>query len=128
MEKVLLVGLGGFVGTVARYALGGWIARTKAGGTFPFGTLAVNVLGCLAIGLLAGLAETRGVLSDTTRTVLFVGLLGGFTTFSAFGYETVALLRAGQTAAAAWSVGLQLVLGLGAVWVGGAATRLLGRV
>ena len=128
MVKVLLVGLGGFVGTVARYVIGAVISRSKNGTTFPYETLVVNALGCLAIGLLAGLAEARGVFSETTRAVLFIGLIGGFTTFSTFGYETVELLRAGQTVAAAWSVGSQLLIGLGAVWAGGVAARLIGGV
>ena len=126
MEKLLLVGLGGFLGTVARYALGGLVVRLKVGASFPYETLVVNALGCLAIGFLAGLAETRGIFSGTTRAFLFIGLLGGFTTFSSFGYETVMLLRHGQAAVAAWSVSLQLVLGLGAVWAGDVAARLLG--
>jgi CrcB protein len=126
MDKLLLVGLGGFLGTVARYALGGLLARWKSGSSFPYETLVVNVVGCLAIGFLAGLAETRGILGGTTRAFLFIGLLGGFTTFSSFGYETFQLLRDGQLAAAASSVTLQLLLGLGAVWSGDLAARAIG--
>jgi len=126
VEKAILVGLGGFVGTFVRYVLGGLIARSKGGATFPYETLAVNVIGCLAIGVLAELAETRGIFSGTTRAILFIGVLGGFTTFSTFGYETVQLLRDGQAVPATWNVGLQLALGLGAVWAGSALARLLG--
>ena len=125
MERVFLVGLGGFIGTVGRYALGGWVSRLRPGAVFPYETLLINVLGCLAIGLLAALAETRGVLAGTTRAFLFIGVLGGFTTFSSFGYETFELLRDGQAGAAALSVGLQIVLGVGAVWAGHVLARLV---
>ena len=124
MERVFLVGLGGFIGTVCRYALGGWVTRWKSGAAFPYETLLVNVLGCLVIGLLAALSETRGVLTGTTRAFLFIGVLGGFTTFSSFGYETFQLMRGGQAAGAALNVGLQIVLGIGAVWAGHVLARL----
>ena len=124
MERVFLVGLGGFVGTVLRYVLGGWATRLRNGAAFPVETLLVNVLGCLAIGALAALSEARGVLSGTTRAFLFIGVLGGFTTYSSFGYETFQLLREGQAAAAALSVAMQLVLGIGAVWAGHVVARL----
>jgi CrcB protein len=123
MEKVFLVGLGGFIGTVCRYGLGGWVSRSKGGATFPYGTLLVNVLGCLMIGLLAALSETRGVFTGTTRAFLFIGVLGGFTTFSSFGYETFQLLRGGQAVGAALNVSLQIALGIGAVWTGDVLAR-----
>jgi CrcB protein len=126
MEKLLFVGLGGFLGTIARYTLGGLVARAKNRSAFPCETLLVNVLGCLGIGFLAGLAETRGFFSGSMRAFLFVGLLGGFTTFSTFGYETVQLLRNGQTGSALWSMSLQLLIGLGGVWIGDAIARVLG--
>src|SRR6266513_29637 len=96
LEKVLLVGLGGFLGSVLRYGIGGLIGRMKTGWTFPLETLLINASGCLVLGFLAGLNESRGVFSGSTRAFLFIGLLGGFTTFSTFGYETVQLLRDGQ--------------------------------
>ncbi len=124
--KLLWIGLGGFAGTLGRYLLGGLVVRWKGGATFPWETLVVNVLGCAVSGLLAALAEERGLFAGTTRAVLFVGVLGGFTTFSSFAYETVQLARDGQLASALASVALQLGLGLGAVWAGGVAGRLLG--
>ncbi len=124
MQKFLLVGLGGALGSMLRYGAGGLVGRFKAGWTFPLETLLINVAGCLVIGLLAGLAESRGVFSGTTRAFLFVGLLGGFTTFSTFGYETFQLLRDGQWQSAGVSAGLQVVLGIGAVWAGSALARL----
>lgn len=89
----LWVGIGGFFGAVSRYALSGWINRRFQGGWFPYGTMACNILGCLIIGILAGIAESRSIFSPQTRLLIFVGLLGGFTTFSSFGLETIYLLR-----------------------------------
>jgi fluoride exporter len=122
--KVLLVGLGGLLGSVMRYEIGGWVGRLRAGWTFPLETLIINVAGCVAIGALSALAESRGVFSGETRAFLFIGLLGGFTTFSTFGYETFQLLRDGQWPPAALSVALQVVLGIGGVWAGHALARL----
>lgn len=118
MRDVLLVGLGGFAGSASRYLLGGLVLHLSGAHRFPFATLGVNVLGCLAIGLLAGLAETHHVLSPGTRLFLLTGVLGGFTTFSAFGYETYFLGREHAWAWAALNVVLHLVLALPAVWLG----------
>ena len=115
---LLMVGAGGLIGAVGRYLVGTWAQGLVGSSSFPLGTLVVNVVGCLLIGVLAGLAETRDVLSEQVRVFLVVGVLGGFTTYSAFGYETVALLRSGDTVAAIANVGLQLAVGLAAVWVG----------
>jgi len=123
MERILWAGVGGFIGSALRYGLGGWLARIKGGATFPWETLVINVAGCLVLGILAALAETRGLFAGTTRVFVFVGILGGFTTFSTFGYETFQLLREGQHAAAAASVSLQVVLGIAAVWAGHSAVR-----
>jgi len=124
MNKVVLVGLGGALGSILRYGVGGLVGRLKAGWTFPLETLLINVAGCLVIGWLAGLSEARGAFSAPTRAFLFIGLLGGFTTFSTFGYETFQLMRDGQWSSAALSTTLQVVLGLGAVWAGHAVARL----
>ena len=131
MRNLLLVGAGGFVGAVARYLLIGWISRRTGpgafgvAGLFPWGTVAVNVLGCFAIGLLSGLAEHRGLLTAELRLFLVIGLLGGFTTYSPFGYESLALLEggAGGLGRALLYVGLHLVMGLAAVWAGLALVR-----
>jgi len=124
LEKVLLVGVGGFLGSVLRYEIGGLVGRVKAGWTFPLETLLINVIGCLVLGFLAGLNESRGVLSGSTRAFLFIGLLGGFTTFSTFGYETFQLMRDGQWQVASVSTALQVGLGIGGVWAGDALARL----
>ena len=123
MDKVLLVGIGGALGSILRYGAGGLLGRLKAGWTFPLETLIINVVGCVAIGLLAGLSESRGMFTGATRAFLFIGLLGGFTTFSTFGYETFQLMRDGQWFSATLSTSLQIGLGIGGVWAGYALTR-----
>ena len=123
MDKLLLVGLGGALGSMLRYSVGGLVGRFRAGWTFPLETLLINVSGCLVIGLLSGLGESRGVFSASARAFLFIGVLGGFTTFSTFGYETFQLLRDGQWPAAMLSTSLQVVLGIGCVWLGHAISR-----
>jgi CrcB protein len=123
MQKLLIVGLGGFLGTIARYGLGHFVVQLKGATAFPFHTLLVNVLGCLVIGFLGGLTTTRPPLSENLRAFLFIGVLGGFTTFSSFGYETFQLFRDDRADAAFLSMGLQLFLGLGGVWAGVAVAR-----
>ncbi len=118
MRDLLLVGAGGFVGAIARHAMGGWLMGLATQPRFPFGTLAVNVLGCALIGVFAAFAEAIPSLNGPARLLLVTGLLGGFTTFSAFGLETVLMLRRGDTALAAAYVVASLVLGLIAVWIG----------
>lgn len=118
------VGVGGFVGSLVRYWLSGAVYLLVPSPRLPWGTLAVNVLGCFAIGLLGGLADTRGALTATGRLFLLIGVLGGFTTFSTFGYETLALLREQAVARAALNVALQLALGLTAAWAGLATSRI----
>ena len=124
MDRVLLVGLGGFIGSVLRYLASDWVHRWSGRDDFPVGTLAVNVLGCLIIGLLSQLAESRGAFSAETRALVIVGILGGFTTFSSFGNETLNLWRDRQVWLALVNIAAQLVLGLGAVWLG----RVLGHL
>lgn len=118
MKDILLVGLGGFLGSVARYKLGGLVLHLTAQERFPYSTFAVNVAGCLAIGLLAGLAERHELFGPGARLFLFTGLLGGFTTFSAFGLDAMFLVRRGEPAMAALYAAASVVLGLAAVWLG----------
>lgn len=115
--QAFLVGLGGFVGAVCRYALSGAVHRGLPETTFPVGTLVVNLLGCLLIGYLAGLADSRQLFAPEFRLFAFIGLLGGFTTFSTFGYETVALARDAGFGQAVVNVGLHVILGLVMVWL-----------
>ena len=118
MTRLLLVGTGGFIGSVLRYLASGFVQTWSGSSRFPFGTLAVNLLGCLAIGALMQLADSRGVFTPETRALVFVGFLGGFTTFSTFGNESMNLLRDGQASLALAYVGGHVFLGLGAVWLG----------
>jgi fluoride exporter len=116
--KLLLIGAGGFIGSVFRYAVGGAVQTLSHSVAFPYGTLAVNILGCFCIGFLSELVDTRALISTDTRAFLIVGILGGFTTFSAFGNETMNLIRDGEATLALINVGTQVLLGLGAVWLG----------
>lgn len=116
--NLLLVGVGGFIGSIGRYVLAGAIHQVLHSAAFPYGTMVVNIVGCFVIGFLNGLAETRQMLSPELRLFLLIGLLGGFTTFSTFGYETMALLRASQIGAALANVLVQVTVGLLCVWLG----------
>lgn len=118
MEKILLVGLGGFIGSVFRYLLSGLAQQISRSASFPHGTLVVNVFGCFLIGLLTYLAESRGLFTDESRAFVFVGVLGGFTTFSTFGNETMKLLRDGESFLASVNIAAHVLLGLAFVWIG----------
>ncbi|MEE8169368.1 MAG: fluoride efflux transporter CrcB [Phycisphaerae bacterium] len=112
-----MIAVAGGMGSLLRYTVAGW-GQKLAGGSFPLGTLIVNVLGCLAIGLLAAALSGRFLLREELRIALMVGLLGGFTTFSTFGLETFGLLNDGQFARAAINVVVSVLAGVGAVWLG----------
>ncbi len=114
---------GAVVGAPLRYFLGR-VVQEATGPGFPWGTLAVNVVGCLAIGFLLSLGEQRDYLSREARLLLVTGFLGSFTTFSAFGWETYDLFKAGDAARAGGNVVLSVALGLGAVWLGAALARI----
>jgi len=116
MRSIFYVGVGSFIGGVFRYLISSWALKILDP-SFPYGTLAVNVVGCLLIGFLAGLAESRLILTTDARLFLVVGIVGGFTTFSAFAWETFSLARSTQ-GIAALNIALQLILGLLAVWIG----------
>jgi CrcB protein len=121
LTEVLWVGFGGFVGSSLRYLVAGWVHRLPGTSTFPHGTLFVNVIGCLALGFLGGWAEHRQVLSASTRLFLMIGVLGGFTTYSTFAYETLTFAHGSDAARALANIALHIVLGLGAAWFGYAA-------
>lgn len=123
MVKLLVIGLGGFVGAIARYLLSGLVHR-QFNSSFPAGTLFVNVLGCLVMGALMALVEDHQLLTPPMRMFLMVGLLGSLTTFSTFGYETLELMRDGNWPATLANVAANVVLGLSAVWLGRGLMRL----
>lgn len=127
MPNILFVGLGGFIGASLRYWLGGLVQDWSGSVTFPYGTLAVNLIGCLVIGLLSQVAEARGVFTSQTRLLVFTGVLGGFTTFSTFGNETYNFLQDGENQLALLNVMVHIVLGLAAVWCGRALAHLIWR-
>ena len=117
MRALLIVGFGGFLGSIARYKLGGWILHHTTAWKFPLSTFIVNVLGCLIAGILAGLVEKHDFFSSSTRLFLFAGLLGGFTTFSAFGLETVYLLQKQELLLAAINVSSSVLVGMFVLWL-----------
>jgi CrcB protein len=121
----LTVFIGAGIGGVLRYAMSPAIQRACNYWNFPIGTFTVNMLGCLIIGILGQLTESKGLLQSEMRLFLFVGLLGGYTTFSSFSYETFQLLRDGQILSAITNAVLQVVLGLFCVWIGWVIGRLL---
>jgi fluoride exporter len=127
MTNIFLVGAGGFIGSVLRYLLSGYVQQFANRLDFPFGTLAVNVIGCFVIGLLAQFGEKYGVFSNESRAFIFIGVLGGFTTFSAFGNDTVNLVRQDFVMNAVVNVGANVTLGLFAVWLGHVVGHLIWR-
>lgn len=125
MTNILLVGTGGFIGSVLRYLVSGYIQQSANRMDFPFGTLVVNVVGCFIIGLLAQFGDKYGTFSNESRAFLVIGVLGGFTTFSSFGNDTVNLFRQDFVMNAFANVGANVMLGLLAVWLGRAVGHLL---
>jgi CrcB protein len=125
LQQAVYVGVGGFIGSVLRFIIGGWAQRLSPMGGFPIGTLTVNVLGCLLIGLLGGLADQRQLLDAGQRLFLMVGVLGGFTTFSSFALETLGLAQDGELWRAALNILLQILLGCSAAMAGYVGARFL---
>ncbi len=127
MRNLLFIGAGGFIGAVMRYLAVLSMQVIKTRHNIPLGTLLVNVIGCLLIGILAVTAENTRLISSETRNFLVVGILGAFTTFSTFSYESVMLVKNGSGMGFLLNVGLQIFLGLAAVWAGMNAARLIQR-
>ncbi len=117
MLKWILIAAGGALGSVLRYSSQGW-AQRLVDGSFPLGTMVVNVSGCLVLGFLAGMFAGATLVREEYRIGLTVGVLGGYTTFSTFGLETFYLANDGQWRAAAANMVLSCALGLAAVWIG----------
>lgn len=124
MSQIIAIAFGGALGSVGRFLLASLIGRHLGVG-FPWGTLAVNVVGGLAMGLLVGVMAQIGSVSPSVRAFLTVGILGGFTTFSAFSLETILLFQRGEMVAALAYIASSVVLSVGAVWCGLRMMRLV---
>jgi len=124
MLRLALILLAGGCGCLLRYGIAGWTQRLGSS-SFPVGTLAVNVIGCAALGFFASLFTGPVLIREEYRLAILVGLLGGFTTFSTFGYETITLTEDGQFGLAALNMLLSNGLGLVAAWLGMRLTSLI---
>jgi len=118
LSLLLAVGVGGFFGALGRYLVSGWVQDWSHSATFPYGTMAVNLLGAFLLGFLVFLGESRGVFSAETRAFLLIGFLGAFTTFSTFELETFNLFHDGESLAGLLYAGGQVFIGFAAVWLG----------
>ena len=117
MTLYVLTALGGAIGAALRYGIGRWAQDFPGQAGFPYGTLLINVSGCMVFGFIMGLLDKGYAIGPEQRTFMLVGILGGYTTFSTFGFETYAFLREGQLAAGLLNVGLQVVIGVLGVWL-----------
>ena len=132
LGRILAIACGGAIGAVTRYLLGSWVQRSPVllrwgslGPSFPWGTFVVNLTGCLLMGLLAGIFQERRVVSPELRSLLLIGILGGYTTFSSFALETLRLAQEGNFPLAALNgLGSPAFCLLG-VWAGDALSRVL---
>lgn len=124
MKELLVIFVGGGVGAAGRYWLSGLAHRRGGSGSFPVGTMLVNVLGCFLIGFVMASMEERFLANPTLRLFITIGILGGFTTFSSFSYESLALLRDGELLLALFNVGASVMLCLLATYVGATVAKL----
>jgi CrcB protein len=127
MHNLLIIGIGGFCGAVLRYLISGGVHKWTQNIDFPYGTVVVNLIGCLMIGMLTRLDEMRSLLSPEMRLFLLIGLLGAFTTYSTFSNEAVNLINDRRTNMALLYLGAHLVLGLVAVYLGRLTTYMVWR-
>jgi CrcB protein len=127
MIRVLIVGLGGFVGSILRYLLSGLSQSLFQTARFPIGTMIVNLSGCFVIGMLSQLAESQNAFTELTRTLILAGVLGGYTTFSTLTNESLNLFRAGDFALGLVNVGVQVIGGLALAWLGRIGGQLIWR-
>ncbi len=118
MSKLFIVGIGGFIGAVLRYLMSGYVQNLTRSSTFPIGTIAVNITGCFLIGMVSQLVASQANLTGEIRLLVMVGLLGAFTTYSTFSYETMNLLQDQKIFLALLNIGVHLILGLAAVLLG----------
>jgi len=122
MLKVIVVAIGGSIGAAARYIVSTWAAE-RFGSDFPYGTLIVNVVGCFIIGAFMVLVTERVIANPYLRLLVAVGFLGGLTTFSSFGYETLKLVEDAQFQWAAYNILGNFILGFFATWLGMTVAR-----
>jgi CrcB protein len=119
MTNAVFVGIGGALGSIARHGVGLAIARLSPARAVPYATMTVNLAGCLVIGVLAGLVATERItMTPALRMFMFVGVLGGFTTFSSFGLDTFTLAHGGRAGTAAWNILVQVGAGCALVAAG----------
>ncbi|MGD9210139.1 MAG: fluoride efflux transporter CrcB [Desulfobacteraceae bacterium] len=118
MLKVVIIGVGGSIGAILRYLVSGIVQNNVQSAAFPYGTMAVNLLGCLLIGIGGGLMTSRQLFSPEMRSFFFIGILGSFTTFSTFSLETFNLIKNGQNTTALIYLGGSIIIGLLAVYLG----------
>ena len=123
-KLILLVGAGGFIGSVARF-LGGRYITENFLSSFPFGTMTVNIIGCFLIGVFYGMSERGNLMNEEWRIFLTVGFCGGFTTFSSFASENLTLIRDGAFVYFLLYTGLSVFLGLAATFLGNALTKII---
>jgi len=128
MGNLLYIGVGGFMGAIARFWLSGRVQDLSGSIGFPYGTLAINLVGCFLLGILSYLIDVRGMFTPEVRSLLIVGLLGAFTTFSTFSMETFNLLAAGESVRALLNISSSVIFGLAAVWAGRMLLLLIWRV
>lgn len=124
MTNLLYIAVGGALGAVGRYTLSGWVLGL-CGEKFPYGTLAVNLIGCFLVGLVVQVSQTTTLISEEMRKAIVIGFLGALTTFSTFGLETLRLLEQSQWTKALGNVAVSVIVGLAAVWVGITLARLI---
>lgn len=127
MRNLMIIGAGGFCGAILRYLVSGGAQKLSQSVDFPYGTLAVNLIGCLVIGMLTRLDEIRSILSPELRFFIMIGLLGAFTTYSTFSNEAINLINERRIQLALLYVGTHMVLGLAAVMLGRVSTYLVWR-
>jgi CrcB protein len=124
MLRIIAVAIGGSIGSTARYLVSVWAAE-RFGADFPYGTLIVNVVGCFIIGIFMTLTTERFIVNPYWRLLITVGFVGGLTTFSSFSYETFRVLEDSNMIMALYNIGLNLLLGFAATWIGIGVARLI---
>jgi fluoride exporter len=117
MSRYLWVGLGGFAGAIARYALGVWV-YDRMGTRFPYGTFVINISGCFLIGAILTVLDARIGVAPAWRLAIPIGFIGAYTTFSTFEFETFRSVQAGQTSTGLLNIALSVIVGYFAVWIG----------